>query len=155
MRTETFEEMLETPILYMLVTNDRFELPLCVCESSGELARFLGFGSSTRAASRLSRASDGVVQTMDRRYKYLRLDPRTGEIYKGKLPPDVMGYCLSNGHKHRDGSTGRYVISEADGVEQRYLSVKDAAEKTGYKQSTIYGALRTGRAFKGRKWRYA
>ena len=137
----------ETPILYMLVTNDRFELPLCVTESSTELSRFLGFAQSTRTASRLSQAPDGMVCTMDRKYKYMRLDPRTGDIYIGKLPPDVMGYCLSTGHKA--------VIGRKDGVEKQYPSVKDAVKETGCKASTIYACLRSGRPLKGYVWRYA
>lgn len=137
----------DTPILYMLVTNDRFELPLCVCESSAELSRYLGFAQGTRTASRLSQSPDGMVQTMDRKYKYMRLDPRTGEIYIGKLPAKVAGYCLSTGH--------RAVIGRKDGVERLYPSVKDAVKETGCAASTIYACLRSGRPLKGYVWRYA
>lgn len=43
---------------YMAVTADRFELPLAVCETAGELARAMGVRESTVFSS-LNRGSSG------------------------------------------------------------------------------------------------
>lgn len=83
-------------VLYVAATNDEFELPLFVGDSATELNAWLSSQRSSAAAiSALIQSKTGIAQTRDKRFKYFRMDSKTGKIFVGKLPPRVAKYCTS------------------------------------------------------------
>lgn len=71
-------------VLYVAATNDIYELPLYVCDSSAELSRWLGKRSNVLPT--IIHSSTGIVQTKSKRFKYFRMDSRTGKIIVGARP---------------------------------------------------------------------
>ena len=81
-------------VLYVAATNDDFELPLFVGDSATELNDWLSSQRSSAAAlSALLQSKTGIAQTRDKRFKYYRMDSRTGKIFIGKLPPRLAVAC--------------------------------------------------------------
>lgn len=72
-------------LTYMVVTDDKYELPLFVCDTERELRRYLGFSTHQTLANRFYRSNTGVVRS-HKGVRYFRMDSDTGEIFKGKLP---------------------------------------------------------------------
>lgn len=87
-------------VLYVAATNDDFELPLFVGDSAAELNDWLNSQRSSAAAlSALLQSKTGVAQTRDKRFKYYRMDSRTGKIFIGKLPPRLAVACRTGRNK--------------------------------------------------------
>lgn len=87
-------------VLYVAATNDEYELPLFVGDSAAELNEWLSHQRSSAAAlSALLQSKTGIAQTRDRRFKYYRMDSRTGKIFVGKLPPRVAQLCCTGRNK--------------------------------------------------------
>lgn len=87
-------------VLYVVCTNDKYELPLYVCDTSVELSRQLHYSNCAVSAS-LSRSHTGVCRTKNRKYKYYRMDSDTGEIIVGKLPKHLKRLCTTRRNKGR------------------------------------------------------
>lgn len=145
---------MDRPIVFMAVTNDDYEFPVRYADTTKELADFLGI-STVGVTGALLRSPDGVVHTIDRKFKYMRINPNTGEIYVGKLPQEVNDYLKSEGIKARKPRTGRPIIYTKDGVEIKFRNVAFAEKVLGIKQSAIYTAIRTQYRCAGALWRYA
>ena len=75
-------------LTYMVVTDDKYELPLFICDTERELRIFLEFPMHQTLANRFYRSETGVVRS-HKGVRYFRMDSDTGEIFKGKLPPGV------------------------------------------------------------------
>ena len=87
-------------VLYVAATNDEFELPLFVGDSAAELNRWLSSQRSSAAAiSALIQSRTGVAKTRDKRFKYYRMDSKTGKIFVGRLPAAVARQCYARRNK--------------------------------------------------------
>lgn len=76
-------------VLYMAVTNDKYELPLCVCENVTGLSHRLGI-EPRKIQKALLESPSGVIIPRMGGVKYFRINSRTGETIVGgikKLPP--------------------------------------------------------------------
>ena len=67
----------------MVVTNDKYELPLYVADSFDELAEWL-LGLGIHACKNSFRKSaTGIVRSANKKVKYLRINSQTGEVIIG------------------------------------------------------------------------
>lgn len=77
-------------VLYMAVTDDRYELPVCICDSLVGLGHQLEI-EPWKIQKAFFESRSGVVTPRGRGIKYQRINSRTGEIIvgglKNKLPP--------------------------------------------------------------------
>lgn len=110
-------------VLYIVATNDRFELPVYTCESGVKLGRWLGIRSSSIACS-LIHSAHGKAHTMDKKFRYFRIDTRTGETLVGRLPPELAGLCYS-----RRNGAGRGGRKEPEKPETKENKGKTKEEK--------------------------
>ena len=87
-------------VLYVATTNDEYELIMFVGDSAAELNHWLSSQRSSAAAlSALIQSKTGIATTRDRRFKYYRMDSRTGKIFVGKLPEHIAQMCCAGRNK--------------------------------------------------------
>ena len=142
---------MDRPIAFMAVTNDKYELPVCYANNARELAEYLGM-NATSVSSRLVQAPNGVMVTKSGKFKYMRINPNTGEVYVGKLPKAVHNFFLKDSVKKQE-RVGKAVVLSKNGSEIRFKSVAYAARMLGISKHTLYSAIRTG-YYCGGYWRY-
>lgn len=146
---------MKRPIVFVAFRNDEFELPIHYADSARELAEFLGLGKEYNISSKLVNSRDGYVKTKDRKYRYARMNPATGEIYVGKLPKAVTVFLTVEGQKKkRGGRSPRKVILCRNSKEAFFDSVRVAEKLTGVNRNLIYHAIKSGHYCSG-YWRYA
>lgn len=75
-------------LVYMAVTDDKYELPLFICDTEKELRTYLGYSPDYTLANRFYRSPTGVVRS-HKGVRYFRMNSETGKIYTGKLPKRV------------------------------------------------------------------
>ena len=143
---------MDRPIVFLVVANDKYELPVYCCDTAKELAEYLGLTASSVSA-RLVQAKDGIQVTKNRKLKYMRLNPATGSVYVGKLPRQVHGFLLDNGLARRKRPK-RPVAYIKNGEEKRFDSVTIAAKSVGISKNTIYAHLKNGTMLAGGYWRF-
>lgn len=147
---------MDRPLVYIAVTNDVYELTVFCGDTSQELAQFLGAADANVVASKLNRAKDGIAIKSGRKYKYMRINPNTGEIYVGKLPKEVRQFLIAEGkNKSQNPYRGRRIMCIKNGTEIHFNSVSEAERITGVPKATIYSAIRTGYRCGGAHWRFA
>lgn len=76
-------------VLYMAVTNDAFELPVCVCDSAVGLAFSLEM-EPWKVQKAFMESGSGVITPRGRKIKYQRINSRTGEIIIGGVKNKKM-----------------------------------------------------------------
>lgn len=148
---------MDRPLVYLVVTADEYELPVFCGDTSKELADFFGLEEKSRnaLASRLNQSKTGIVKKDGGKYKYMRLNPNTGEVYVGKLPPKVKGYMSKEGVKSQRGPKMRAIVRRKHGIETVYANIREATAVTGYKNWQIYNAIQSGYRLHDAYWRYA
>lgn len=142
---------MDRPIVFMAVKNDKYELPVFYGNSAKELAEYLGMNANSVSA-RLVQAEDGVMITKSGKFKYMRINPNTGVVYVGKLPPEVHNFLLKNGEKKQERA-GKTVILTRNGNDIRFKSVAYASRMLRISKNTLYSAIKTGCYCCG-YWRY-
>lgn len=142
---------MDRPIAFMAVTNDKYELPVCYANNARELAEYLGMNAAS-VSSRLVQAPTGVMITKSGKFKYMRINPQTGEIYVGKLPKAVHNFLLKDCEKKPE-RVGKPVVLTKNGSEIRFKSVAYASRMLGISKNTLYGAIKT-RHYCAGYWRY-
>lgn len=143
----------ERPIVFLVVKNDKYELPVFCGDSTKEVADFLGLSGSQSVAARLVQSKTGIVTTQNRKYKYMRLDPRNGKLYIGKLPKDVHTWCTAQANIGKP-KTHRAIIAKRGSTETRYANIHEAAAAVNMNKDSLYKALKCGGYCCGAYWRY-
>ena len=67
----------------MVVTNDKYELPLYVADSFGELAEWLSGIGVHACKNSFRKSTTGIVKSANKKVKYLRINSETGAVIIG------------------------------------------------------------------------
>ncbi len=139
---------MERPIIFVAFQNDEFELPVYCTNTAAELCELVGLTNPYDFATRLRKSKDGYLTSKNKKYRYARMNPCTGEIYVGGLPKEVIDYLWRECYK-----LTRKVVFRKSGKETVFGSIKEAECLTGVSRSTIYRAIKTG-CYCGGYWSY-
>lgn len=80
--------MKDPEMLYMVCTDDAYELPLAVFDTAWELCRWLGLRQVASASHNLAASPNGEVKAKYKgrgRLKYFRMETKSGRTIIGRL----------------------------------------------------------------------
>ena len=121
---------------------------------AAELCELVGLDSPYDFATRLRKSADGYLMSKNKKYRYARMNPVTGEIYVGGLPKEVIDYLWRECYRRKlRGRRPRKVVLRKGREELVFGSVKEAQHLTGVNRSTIYRAINNG-YYAGGYWSY-
>lgn len=138
-------------LIYMVVTDDAYELPMYMADSSEELAQWLGMANANCVASTLAHSKTGVVKAKNKSLKYMRIDPDAGTIFVGRLPKEIK---LELTQKKAKGRKPKAVIGINGNGIRRFESAGLAADAVGRTPASILQAVRRGAKCAGYRWYY-